>query len=69
MGLHEKGKVEMEDQDCILLELKLDHISDVFNAMHTKKDQGVHFILAGDTNELKLNSIISLSPQMKQIVT
>ena len=37
--------------------------------MHTKKDQGVHLILAGDTNELKLNSIISLSPQMKQIVT
>ena len=47
----------------------LDHISDVFNVMHTKKEHGVHFILAGDTNELKLNPILSLSPHMKQIVT
>ena len=47
----------------------LDHISDVFNVMSTKKEHGVHFILAGDTNELKLNSILSLSPHMKQIVT
>ena len=47
----------------------LDHISDVFNVMSTKKGHGVHFILAGDTNELKLNPILSLSPLMKQIVT
>ena len=47
----------------------LDHISDVFNIMSTKKTHGVHFILAGNTNELKLNSRISLSPMMKQIVT
>ena len=37
--------------------------------MSSKKDHGIHFILAGDTNDLKLNPIISLSPQMKQIVT
>ena len=47
----------------------LDHISDVFNIMSTKKTHGVHFILAGDTNDLKLNSILSLTPMMKQIVT
>ena len=47
----------------------LDHISDVFNIMSSKKDHGIHFILAGDTNELKLNPIISLSPHMKQILT
>ena len=37
--------------------------------MNTKKDNAVHFILAGDTNELKLESIISISPSMKQIVS
>ena len=47
----------------------LDHISDVFNVMSSKKDHEVHFILAGDTNELKLNPIISLSHMMKQKVT
>ena len=47
----------------------LDHISDVFNIMSTKKEHGVHFIMAGDTNDLNLSSILSLSPHMKQIVT
>ena len=37
--------------------------------MSTKKEHGVHFILAGDTNKLKLHPILSLSPHMKQIVT
>ena len=46
----------------------LDHISDVFNVMSSKKDHRVHFILAGDTNELKLEPIVSLSHLMKQIV-
>ena len=45
----------------------LDHISDVFNIMSSKKDHEVHFIMAGDTNKLKLNPINSLSPNMKQI--
>ena len=47
----------------------LDHISDVYNVMSTKHQEGVHFILAGDTNDLKLDSILSLSPMMKQIVS
>ena len=37
--------------------------------MSTKHQEGVHFILAGDTNDLKLDSILSLSPMMKQIVS
>ena len=47
----------------------LDHISDVFNVMSIKREHGVKFILAGDTNELNLTPILSLSPHMKQIVT
>ena len=30
---------------------------------------GLHFILAGDTNDLKLDSILSLSPNLQQVVT
>ena len=31
----------------------LDHITDVFNQMSVKFQKGLHFILAGDTNDLK----------------
>ena len=47
----------------------LDHISDVFHQLSTKYDQGLHFILAGDTNDLNLNPILNLSPNLTQIVT
>ena len=47
----------------------LDHISDVFNQMSTKYQKGLHFLIAGDTNDLKLDMILQLSPQMKQVVT
>ena len=47
----------------------LDHISDVFNEMSVKYQKGLHFIISGDTNELKLDSILQLSSQMKQVVS
>ena len=47
----------------------LDHISDVFNQMSVKHQKGLHFIIAGDTNDLKLDAILQLSSKMKQVVT
>ena len=46
----------------------LNHISDAFNIVSTKFGRGVHFIIAGDTNELRLKPIIDLSPNLVQIV-
>ena len=47
----------------------LDHISDSFNILSTKYNRGLHFCLAGDTNDLKLDNILSLSPSLVQIVS
>ena len=49
--------------------LLLDHISDAFNVLSTKYDRGLHFLLAGDTNDLNLDPILSLSPSLIQIVS
>ena len=46
----------------------LDHISDTFNILSTKYGRGLEFIIAGDTNDLKLDPILSLSPRFHQIV-
>ena len=46
----------------------LDHISEAFNILNCKFGQGLHFCIAGDTNKLKLNSILNLSSNMVQIV-
>ena len=48
--------------------LLLDYISDVFNVISKKHPEGTYWIIAGDTNELKLDAILSLSPQMQQVV-
>ena len=48
--------------------LLLDHISDAFNILSTKYDRGLHFVIAGDTNDLNLVPILSLSPRFRQIV-
>ena len=48
--------------------LLLDHISDAFNILSTKYGRGLHFVIAGDTNDLKLDPILSLSPNFCQIV-
>ena len=47
----------------------LDHISDAFHIVNTKFGRGLHMIIAGDTNDLRLKPIIDLSPSLVQIVT
>ena len=46
----------------------LDHISFAYNVISAKYQNGLHFIIAGDTNDLKLDSILLLNPRMKQVV-
>ena len=48
--------------------LLLDHISDAYNILKTKFGRGLHFVIAGDTNDLKLDAILSLDPNFSQIV-
>ena len=47
----------------------IDHISDVYNQLGVKYPKGLHWIIAGDTNDLKLDMILHLSPNFKQLVT
>ena len=49
--------------------LLLDHISQAFNIISAKYTEGLHFILAGDSNDLKLDNILNLSPYFRQMVT
>ena len=46
----------------------LNHLSDAFKIVSTKFGRGVHFKIAGDTNELRLKPIIDLSPNFVQTV-
>ena len=46
----------------------LDHIIYAYNLISAKFPTGLHFILAGDTNDLKLDSILQLNPKMHQMV-
>ena len=46
----------------------LDHITDLNNILSTKYPKGLYWILAGDTNRMKLDTILNLDPKMKQIV-
>ena len=46
----------------------LDHIAETYHLLCSKYQSGLHFIMAGDTNDLKLDSILSLSPQLVQVV-
>ena len=46
----------------------LDHISETYNFLSTKYGKGVYWMLAGDTNDLKLDQILSLSPNLKSLV-
>ena len=47
----------------------LDHLSESYNFLCSKYPDGLYSIIAGDTNDLKLDSILSLSPNMKQVVS
>ena len=49
--------------------LLLDHIAQVYSQFNTKYKNGLHWILAGDTNDLNLNPILSLNSNLKQLVT
>ena len=48
--------------------LLLDHIAETFHMLSSKYLDGLHFILAGDNNDLKLDSILSQSPSLRQVV-
>ena len=45
------------------------HLSEAFNFLSTKFGRGLHFCIVGDTNDLKLNSILNLSHILVQVVT
>ena len=47
----------------------IDHIYSVFNQMTIKHGPNLHWIIAGDTNDLKVEKIIQISEQFKQVVT
>ena len=49
--------------------LLLDHISEAYNILKTKFSRGLHFVIAGDTNDLKLDAILNLDQAFTQIVT
>ena len=46
----------------------LDHLSEAFHILNTKYGQGLHFCIAGDTNDLRLKPILDLSPNFVQVV-
>ena len=46
----------------------LDHISETYNLLSTKYTKGLHFVIGGDTNDLKLDSIINLDSRFVQVV-
>ena len=47
----------------------LDHIAETYNFLSTKYEKGLFWIIAGDTNDLKLDSILHLSPSFKSVVS
>ena len=48
--------------------LLLDHISQVYNLLCSKYKRGLHWIICGDTNDLRLDPILMMSPNLKQVV-
>lgn len=45
-----------------------DHISQVYNQLSSKYSKGLHWIICGDTNDLKLDPILHLNKNLKQVV-
>ena len=45
-----------------------EHIDEVFHKLSSKYQRGLHFIIAGDTNELNLDPILSLNHKFQQVV-
>ena len=46
----------------------INHISEVYNTLNTKYGRGTFWIIAGDTNNLKLGHILSLNKNLKSVV-
>ena len=46
-----------------------DHLAEAYNLLSTKYKKGLHFIIAGDTNDLNLTPVLNLSKNLVQIVT
>ena len=46
----------------------LDHISQVYSHLSSKYSKGLHWIICGDTNDLKLDPILHLNKNFKQVV-
>ena len=46
----------------------LDHISESYNLLRKKCGEGLHFIISGDTNDLRLTSILNLDSNFSQFV-
>ena len=49
--------------------LVYDHIADVYNILNAKYGKGLYWCIAGDTNKLKLDPVLNLSPNFKSVVT
>ena len=47
----------------------LDHIAETYNFLNAKYGRGLYWILAGDTNDMKLDPILHMSPSLKSVVT
>ena len=47
----------------------LDHISQSYNTLCSKYGNSLGFIIAGDFNRLKMQPLLNLSPDMRQVVT
>ena len=48
--------------------LLLDHIAQVYSQLSSKYKKGLHWILCGNTNDLKFDSILHLNGNLKQVV-
>ena len=47
---------------------RLDHIAEVHTMLGAKYGKGHHWIIAGDTNDMKVGSIPDIDPNLKSIV-
>ena len=48
--------------------LLLDHIAQVYSQFSAKYTKGLHWLICGDTNDLKLDPILHLNANLKQVV-
>ena len=46
----------------------IDHIAEVYNMLKSKYPRGLYWVLAGDTNNLKLGPILRLNSKLKSVV-